>query len=54
MTTNTTPKTQNTGEQRYYSEAAAHRNRRVCIDAGLSVSLIAYDSNREVYVFDIL
>lgn len=41
-------------EQRYYSEAAAHRNRRTCIEAGHAVSLIAYDPEREAYVFDLL
>lgn len=48
------PTTQHAGEQRYYSEAAAKRNRRAVIDAGRAVSLIAYDASREVYVFDVI
>lgn len=41
-------------EYTFRNEAEAHRVRREYINAGYSVSLVGYDTSREVYVFDIL
>lgn len=39
-------------EYTFADEAKAHATRRDMIRAGKSVSLIAYDGMRDVYVFD--
>lgn len=36
------------------NEEFAHRHRRELIDSGHSVSLIAFDPSRNLYVFDLL
>ena len=41
-------------EYTHHTEAAARDARRAFINSGRSVSLLAYDSNREVYVFDVI
>lgn len=41
-------------EYTFRNEAEAHRVRREYINVGYSVSLIGYDPNRGVYVFDII
>lgn len=41
-------------EQTFTSETQARVARRTHINKGRSVSLIAYDPSRELYVFDIL
>ena len=42
-----------TGEHTCESETHAHRIRRIAIDAGRSVSLIAFDASRGVYVWNV-
>lgn len=41
-------------EMRFKSEDAARIERRRLINLGAAVSLLAFDSNRELYVFDVL
>jgi len=39
-------------EHTYQSEAAAHAARRALISQGVEVTLIGYDTTREVFAFD--
>lgn len=41
-------------EMLYETEALAQNTRRALINAGIAVSLIAYDPARRLYVFDVL
>jgi hypothetical protein len=41
-----------TTEYKFKSETAAHTYRRRLIVQGVNVSLVAFDSDRELYVFD--
>lgn len=41
-------------EHTYKTDIEAHAARRVFINKGTSVSLIAYDGSRDLYVFDVL
>ena len=43
-----------TQEHTHRNEADARDARRAFINSGRSVSLLAYDSNRDVYVFDVI
>ena len=40
-------------EYGYHSSAEAHRERRKWIQRGRTVSLVAYDPERDLYVFDV-
>ena len=42
-----------TTEYTFTTEAEAKTHRRANINAGHSVSLIGYDSNRDVYAYDV-
>ena len=42
-----------TTEYTFTTEAEAKAHRRANINAGHSVSLIGYDSNRDVYAYDV-
>lgn len=42
------------GEHTADTERAAHTARRAAINAGASVSLIAYDPSRDVYAWDVI
>jgi len=43
-----------TTEMTFITQTAAKSARRECIDAGRSVSLLAFDPTRDVYAFDVI